>query len=86
MPDGKTYRIDAKILDGLHADKWIEIKGFFRGEVSRRKWEWFHKEYPLSELWDGQLLSKLGVLAFHPNKGSKVEINFSQDPVIDLNP
>lgn len=72
MPDGRTYRIDAHILDGEHADTWVEIKGFFRGRVSREKWDWFRSEHRNAELWDRERLMTLGVLKFHPKSASNV--------------
>lgn len=40
--------------------KWIEIKGRFMGDA-REKWEWFHKKYPDSELWNERKLKELGI-------------------------
>jgi hypothetical protein len=58
--DGKirTYRPDCYLPD---QDLWIEIKGFFRGN-SKKKWDWFHKEHPNSELWDKSKLKEMGIL------------------------
>lgn len=53
-----TYRPDLYLKD---ENKWIEIKGFFRRDALE-KWNWFHKEYPNSELWDKEKLKQLGVL------------------------
>lgn len=61
-PWKQRYRIDAYIKSGVHADTWVEIKGFFRDNDSRRKWEWFHETHPNSELWNQQRLIELGVL------------------------
>jgi len=41
--------------------KWIEIKGYFRKDA-KKKWNWFHKEYPNSELWDKNKLKEMGLL------------------------
>lgn len=62
---GKTYRVDAYLPD---EDKYIEIKGSWRGKlfdgipVSKLKWEWFHKTYPNSELWDQNKLKSLNII------------------------
>lgn len=61
MPNGKKYRIDALILDGVFANTWIEIKGFFRDDA-KQKWEWFHSKYSNSELWMESRLIELGIL------------------------
>lgn len=53
-----TYRPDLYLMN---ENKWIEIKGYFRNE-SKQKWDWFHKEYPNSELWDFKKLKNLGIL------------------------
>lgn len=62
MPNGRTYIIDAYIKTGEHTDKWIEIKGYMRSK-SRPKWDWFHADYPNSELWDKVRLVELGILS-----------------------
>lgn len=72
MPDGRTYRIDAHITSGEHGDTWVEIKGFFRGRISKEKWDWFQSEHHNSKLWDGERLKVLGVLDFHPKSTSNV--------------
>jgi len=53
-----TYRPDLYLPD---LDKWVEIKGLFRGNA-KNKWEWFHEEHPNSELWDAKKLKKMGIL------------------------
>lgn len=58
MPNGNTYRPDAYLVDD---DLWIEVKGYMRPK-SKPKWEWFHKEYPNSELWDKDKLKSLNIL------------------------
>lgn len=58
MPNGKTYRPDLFLIN---ENKWIEIKGYFR-EYSKNKWEWFHKTYPNSELWQKEKLKEIGIL------------------------
>lgn len=60
-PWKKRYRIDAKILSGQYADTWIEIKGYFRDDDSKRKWEWFHANHK-SELWNQDRLKEIGIL------------------------
>ena len=58
MLDNKTYRPDIYLPN---EDKWIEIKGYFRDDAEE-KWNWFHKEYQNSELWDKGKLKELGIL------------------------
>jgi len=58
MPDGRTFRPDCYLPD---QDLWIEIKGYFRDDA-QEKWEWFHKEYPNSELWDKKKLKEMKIL------------------------
>ena len=58
MPDGRTFRPDCYLPD---EDKWIEIKGYFRNDA-QEKWEWFHKKYPNSELWDKDKLKEMNIL------------------------
>jgi len=58
MPDGRTYRPDFYLPD---TDTWGEIKGHFWKDAEE-KWNWFHAEYPNSELWDKEKLKSLGLL------------------------
>jgi hypothetical protein len=58
MPDGRTYRPDAFLVN---ENKWVEIKGYFRDDAEE-KWNWFHKEYPNSELWNKEKLKQKGIL------------------------
>ena len=58
MPNNKTYRPDLLLVN---ESKWIEIKGYFWGDA-KNKWDWFHKEYPNSELWDKNKLKELQIL------------------------
>jgi len=58
MPNGKTYRPDLYLFS---SKKWIEIKGYFRKDA-QEKWDWFHKEYPNSELWNKTKLEEIGIL------------------------
>lgn len=58
MPDGRTYRPDFYLPD---EDLWVEIKGYFRKDA-QEKWEWFHSQYPNSELWDKTRLKEIGVI------------------------
>lgn len=58
IPDGRTYTPDCYLPD---QDLWIEIKGRWYDDALE-KWEWFHKEYPNSELWDKNKLKQLGIL------------------------
>ena len=58
LPDERTYRPDLYLTElGL----WVEIKGYFRDDALE-KWEWFHVQYPNSELWDEIKLKELGIL------------------------
>lgn len=59
MPDGSSYRIDLYLCD---IDKFVEIKGFWRTERSKEKWDWFHATYPNSELWMKSELKQQGIL------------------------
>ena len=56
MPDGRTYRPDAFLKND---NLFIEIKGFFWKDA-REKWDWFHHNYPNSELWGEGRLRSLG--------------------------
>lgn len=53
-----TYTPDFYLIN---EDKWIEIKGWFREEESKQKWEWFHRTYPNSELWNKNTLKEKGI-------------------------
>jgi len=57
MPSGKVYYCDLYLPI---EDKYVEIKGYWMQQVSKDKWEWFHKTYPNSELWDRDRLKSLG--------------------------
>lgn len=61
MPNGKTYTPDLYLTE---SDQWIEIKGYFWGDA-KEKWDWFHREYPNSELWDKNAL--LSITSVHPS-------------------
>ena len=54
-----TYRPDLFLVE---RNLWVEIKGYFHDEEARLKWEWFHKEFPNSELWDQKKLKEMGLL------------------------
>jgi hypothetical protein len=56
--NASTYRPDLFLVN---ENKWIEIKGWFRGN-SKAKWDWFQSEYVNSELWDEKKLKCLGIL------------------------
>mgnify|MGYP001568999844 CR=1 FL=1 len=58
IPDGRRYFVDLYLKD---QNLWIEVKGYKR-EKNMKKWDWFHSEYPNSELWDKQKLQQLGIL------------------------
>lgn len=59
MPSGRIYFPDFYLK---REDKWIEIKGYFMQEISKEKWDWFHSEYPNSELWNKNKLKELKIL------------------------
>jgi hypothetical protein len=67
MPNGKKYRVDAFIKDGEFVNTWIEIKGWLRPDANE-KWEWFHKQYPNSQMWNFEYLKRNKIL---PNKVRK---------------
>ena len=48
IPNGRVYFVDCYLIE---QDKYIEIKGWFRKDALE-KWNWFHENYPNSELWD----------------------------------
>lgn len=56
------YFVDAHIKTGLFANIFIEIKGLWRGTISRMKWDWFHELHHNSELWDQKRLEGLKIL------------------------
>jgi hypothetical protein len=57
MPDGSSYRIDLYLT---REDIYVEIKGYMR-EVALKKWKWFHKTFPNSELWTKDVLVSKGI-------------------------
>ena len=58
MPNGRTYRPDMYLYSSR---KWVEIKGYFRKDA-KKKWDWFHKYKPNSELWNKDKLKKMKIL------------------------
>ncbi len=58
MPDGRKYFCDFYIPN---RNLYIEVKGRFIRDAEE-KWDWFHKKYPNSELWDKNKLKELGIL------------------------
>jgi hypothetical protein len=60
MPNGKTYRPDAFIID---MNLWIDVKGYFP-ETSRFKCDWFKTIMPNFEVWQNDKLHELGILPF----------------------
>jgi hypothetical protein len=58
MPDGRNYTPDLYLVK---EDVWVEIKGYFWGDA-REKWDWFHKVYSNSELWNEKRLKNLKIL------------------------
>ena len=59
MPNGKTFRPDCYLIG--KRKPWIEIKGYFR-QKNKEKWDWFHKKYPNSELWDKKKLKEMKII------------------------
>lgn len=57
--DGRIYFVDLFLKD---KNLYVEIKGWFRRKDSKEKWDWFHKEYPNSELWNKKKLEELKIL------------------------
>ncbi len=73
MPNRRTYRPDALILDQPFANMYLEIKGYWRGR-SKEKWDWFRAEHPNnSQLWMKKELQDLGILP-SPKKRTKLII------------
>ena len=58
MGKNSTYCPDLFLTD---KNIWVEIKGIFLKKISEQKWNWFHKEFPNSELWDGKKLKELKI-------------------------
>jgi hypothetical protein len=59
LSGGRVYYCDLY----LHSeDKYVEIKGWWMQEVSRRKWMEFHSTHPNSELWDRPKLKSMGLI------------------------
>lgn len=63
------YFVDLFIKEGIFANTWIEIKGYWHSQMSFKKWEWFNSVFPNSQVWDRKRLEELGVLINgKPNK------------------
>ena len=58
LPNGRMYIVDAFLKD---SNTYIEIKGYLRKDA-REKWDWFHGEFPNSELWDEKRLKEMKIL------------------------
>lgn len=58
MSNKRTYTPDLYLPE---EDLWIEIKGYLRKDA-KEKWDWFHKSYPNSELWDKKKLKEMEIL------------------------
>lgn len=58
MPNGKRYFVDLFLKE---RSIYVEIKGYFRKDA-REKWDWFHKEYTNSELWNEKKLKEMEIL------------------------
>lgn len=55
----KTYTPDLYLPD---QNIYVEIKGHWYDEEAKVKWEWFHKEYPNSEIWLEENLVEKSIL------------------------
>lgn len=55
----KVYFVDL-YLPGR--DLYVEIKGYFINKISKQKWDWFHSEYPNSELWNKEKLKEMKII------------------------
>lgn len=58
MINNKTYTPDLFLIN---EGKWIEIKGYFYDDALE-KWNWFHQNYPNSELWNEKKLKEMKIL------------------------
>jgi len=58
MPNNRNYFCDLYLKE---QDKYVEIKGYFWKDA-KEKWDWFHKNYPNSELWNEKKLKKIKIL------------------------
>jgi hypothetical protein len=54
-----TYFCDLYLIE---KDLYIEIKGWWRQNISKEKWILFHDKFPNSELWDRDKLKALKIL------------------------
>lgn len=59
MSDGHKYYCDLYLKE---RDVYVEIKGWWMQESSRRKWEEFHSTHPNSELWGRPELKTMGLV------------------------
>lgn len=57
LSDGSVYYCDLYICE---LDLYVEIKGWWMQELSKKKWEEFHAENKNSELWDRHVLIEKG--------------------------
>src|SRR5262249_34937096 len=58
---GRTYFVDLYVVDGVHGDTFVEIKGGWPRDLQRMKWDWFHSTHENSQLWDAAALKRIGV-------------------------
>jgi hypothetical protein len=60
LPSGKlsSYTPDVFLSD---LNLWVEIKGYMR-EDAKIKWDWFHANFPNSEIWNKEKLIQLNIL------------------------
>lgn len=58
MPNGKSYRPDAFIID---MNLWVDVKGYY-SPSSRAKCEWFKTIMSNFEVWEKDMLVELGII------------------------
>jgi hypothetical protein len=60
------YNVDCYIKSGPFSNTYIEVKGTWDrrkgNDGGKAKWEWFHSEYPNSQLWMREDLKRLGII------------------------
>ena len=67
-PKGRQviYNVDVYVKSGPFADTYVEIKGTWsrrsNNDGGKTKWEWFHANFPNSQLWMRSDLERLGII------------------------
>jgi hypothetical protein len=59
---GRVYYIDLLLKDGELGGTYVEVKGRWRQDISKLKWEWFNHTHPTAQLWTNDVLRALGIL------------------------